>query len=629
MSQSTKEFFFLIYLKKKTKPKDEIKFKSKENIPECIFTKTFESNENVELINIFKYLGEPKKEESFEFSFDNENFKLTLKNSKEQTFFFDISLIQQKSKFIIINYDEKIEQNKMDSSDKFNYFMESLKEIKQTDKLDILYSDSIKLYSKKPNFKFLIHIFINIYNTNLCSSLLNEFNKSIEKPLQIDNIIEDSLKKYKKKFDDICIKAEDLISSNSLDKIKFYGLILCYLNNYYTEKFNEQFEKLYKADKSILFEIMLKYKSYFKKEINLDIDKLNEIIRFSATKDFNEFKNSGLIYLKDINTFLDIIDKNKEVIIKIKNFEPIEIIQLENFKRIDIEKLIEKMKSIIEFSKDKKILLINFKSNFWESMAKFYSGINIKSIELCYRIREEFKKYNNSLINEILPNDNVIRNEINSFYRKGIFIGQINKNIKAYIQKNENITNEEIIELIKNYDAYYSVQRYIKKREPEILDKIDLEKIDNKFIEKFEKCEFEKIFKFDLKNYILKILNKIKKITDFDIIIKLINLNNLGNEKSTYLSLLKSKYKMAIKSSELSNNNEVLIKSLANLTNFICVNEDKIDFMNETIKKSDIIDLKMKHKIYLELIKFGKDNQQEKIYKFISEEYLLSLKYKI
>jgi len=100
MSQSPKEFFFIIYFKNKTKPKDEIKFKSKENNPECILTKKIESNEvYVECIKIFKYLGEPKKEESFEFSFDNEDFKVTLKNLKEQTFIFDINLNQQKSKW--------------------------------------------------------------------------------------------------------------------------------------------------------------------------------------------------------------------------------------------------------------------------------------------------------------------------------------------------------------------------------------------------------------------------------------------------------------------------------------------------------------------------------------------------
>jgi len=526
---------------------------------------------------------------------------------------------------VFFSYDEKIEQNKIDNSDKMNYFMESLKEIKQTDKLDILYTDSIKLYSKKPNFKFLIQIFIYVYNTNLCSSLLNEFNKNIEKPLQIDSIIENGLEKYNDYFDDICDKAEDLITSNSLDKIDFYGLILCYLNNYFTEKFNEQFKKLYKENKSILFEVILKYKSYFKKEINLGIDIQNEIIRFSSTKDFSVFKNSALFYLKDINTFLDIIEKNKEELIKIKNFEPIEVGQIENIERIDIEKVIEKMKSIIEFSKEKKILLINFKYNFWDSMAKNYSGISIKNIELCYRIREELKKYN-SLINELFQKDNDIRKENNYFYKKGIFIGQLNKNIKSYIKNTSNITNLEIIKLIKNYDVYYSDSRYIKKREPEILEKIDLEKVDKNFIENFEKCEFEKIFKDDLKNYILKIANKIKKITDFEIIIKLINLNNLENEKSTYLNLLKSKYNMVIKSRELQDNNEIIVKSIANLINFICVNENKTDFMNEIIKKSNIIDLRMKHKIYLELIKFGNDKQHEKIYKFISEEYLYSIK---
>ena len=312
MSQNMKEYFFLIYLKLIKTKKDEVNFKSKENneeTPKCILTKQFKSKENNEIIKVFKFMCEPKKEESFEFSFDNENFKVILKNLEEQTFIFETTL-NNTNIFNIINYYEKIDQNKIDISDKMNYYLESLKETKETDKLDILFTDSIKLYTKRPNFKFLVNIFIHIYNTNLCSNLINEFRKNIDNPEQKDSIIEKGLDKYNNYFEDICEISEDLISSNSLDKIDFYGLILCYLNNFLIKKFNEQFKKLYKKDKYILFEIILKYKSYFKNEFSLDTDIVDEIVRFSTTKDFKEFKNCEF-YLKDINTFLDAIEKKK------------------------------------------------------------------------------------------------------------------------------------------------------------------------------------------------------------------------------------------------------------------------------------------------------------------------------
>ena len=149
-----------------------------------------------------------------------------------------------------------------------------------------------------------------------------------------------------------------------MNPIDFYGIILCYLNNYNNEIFLEVFEKLFTNNKEILFDILLKYKSYFKTPINMKINYLNEFINFSTNKEYKEFKENGLSYFTGIHTFLKVIEQNKEKIISMKDFQSIEFPNIELETQINIKEIIGLIIDIIEFSKEKKkylcILQINF-----------------------------------------------------------------------------------------------------------------------------------------------------------------------------------------------------------------------------------------------------------------------------
>jgi len=305
-----------------------------------------------------------------------------------------------------------------------------------------------------------------------------------------------------------------------------------------------------------------------------------------------------------------------------KGFKPIEIPEIKDGENINFGIINPKIESITNFSKNQKKLLIYLKGKFWENLAKKCSGVSEDDIQICSFIRTLFNRYN-SMIAGLFSKDDAIRKDINSSFKKGIFTHQIDKLVKEYIKSSPKITNVEIIELIRDYDKYYSEERYAHKREPEILEKIDLEDINDNFIEKFKAMNFEKIFENDLSNFLVTFTKKIKKISDFDNIFKLININNLGEKKSIYLKQLKSKYNIAIKSrvSELSENNENLIKSLVNLTTFICLNEGKIEFLEKTISKSNVLKPEIKHKIYIELIKFCKENKSDEIKKFIIQHF--------
>ena len=615
MNNDLNEVFFVLYLPKGKGQNDKLDFIKLENPPECILTDKIKDKEKEVFIKVFKYFYKKKKIE-LEFQFEDSYYFLSLSINKE-TFLFDLILQKSENIFILISTKSKIEQ-KLQLPEKMNYFIRALKKTKETDKLDILYNDSIEQYSKRPNFIVLIKIFVHIYNTNLCPKLLNVFSKNVDNIQQKDNFSNISLNEFKDTFNEIFDNSKDLISNLSLNPTDFYGLILCYLNVYNNEIFCRKFETLFQEDKNALYEVMLKYKSYFKKEINLSIDLLNEFIKFSTTKKYQEFIDNCSFYLGDVNIFFDIIERNKEDIISIEGFIPIEVKNFKNENIKDIKKIIQKIENIIQFSKNKKKLLLEITSFFWDKLKNFYSTPNKQNIEICYNIKEQLKHYCN-LINSLYKDDesNKIKVNIQKYLIKGHFSRQIDKNIKFYIENNKNITNKEIINLIMSYNVYYTKDYYINLRSPEILDKINLEQTDEEFISQFKEIGFEKLFKKYIKKYISLMVNKIQKIEDFNTIINLIDEKNLNEDKFTYFDRLIQKYYIIIKKIKGIKDEEHVIKSLANLSYFLYEN-NKNDFFEKDITK---LDKKIRHKIYIELIK--KNNK--KMNEFIVNKYLSTL----
>ena len=141
---------------------------------------------------------------------------------KDKTFLFDVDITSQSSK-------RGLDQTKIDITEKMNYFDEALSVQKEYEKMKTLYNDSINLCNKKSSFQFLINIFIKVYNTELCSKLLDIFCKKIDKLVENNN--KENLQKYKFDFDQIIENRDDIVSKFNLNPIDFYGLIFCYLNN--------------------------------------------------------------------------------------------------------------------------------------------------------------------------------------------------------------------------------------------------------------------------------------------------------------------------------------------------------------------------------------------------------------
>ena len=236
-----KEYFFILCLKNllSENSKDQVVFTpsvDKDSIPKVILTK--EKNEYI--VKVFKF-NNKSIQANFEFSYDGQKYTLILDKKKDKTFLFN-------AKYTLKNPNKKEVQQKLDESEKMNYFEEALKVQNEFEKLKILYNDSINLCENKKSFSFLINIFFKIYNNELCPKLLDLFNKN--KTNLVENINKENLLKYKLNFEEIVQNAKDYISKLSLDPFDFYGLILCYLNICNNEKYRELFYKLSKKEES-------------------------------------------------------------------------------------------------------------------------------------------------------------------------------------------------------------------------------------------------------------------------------------------------------------------------------------------------------------------------------------------
>ena len=111
---------------------------------------------------------------------DNEKFIVNF-DIKESTFVYNLDFKKDRNFY----KSKKIIEQNIENYEKMNYYIESLNESKEENKLNILFNDSINIYSKKPRFEFLVNIFIHVYNDeNLCSKLLSEFDKNYTKEEQ-------------------------------------------------------------------------------------------------------------------------------------------------------------------------------------------------------------------------------------------------------------------------------------------------------------------------------------------------------------------------------------------------------------------------------------------------------------
>jgi hypothetical protein len=249
----------------------------------------------------------------------------------------------------------------------------------------------------------MISLFIKLFNKkNLCIKLINEFYKiSINKKNAKNLYRKESLNNYISTFSNISSEADNLIHNNGYDAIQFYGIILCYLNYCDYDNFKKYFIKLYRDEYKVLYEILLTYDSNLLNPIVQDLDFFVKFIEYTtqSNRKFDAFENV-LNYILDTETFIVAIDKTKEKIVrKYKNYFrtikiKVDLVLNKREKGEEMDAIIPSIESIINFSKEMRILLIYFTSIFWRNILKHYNNSNVYCINICYRLREIFINYN-------------------------------------------------------------------------------------------------------------------------------------------------------------------------------------------------------------------------------------------
>ena len=650
-------YFFINYTRKAKENPNEIDFvepKKKDLKPECIYAYE-DYKEQIyfyyKVYKVSKSAGKGKKNNYyFEFEIKDEKYVISFE-AKESTFIYNASLEVGKS---ILDIRKKVQQN-VENYEILEYFIKALEKIGNESLIDSLYKETIELYKKKKGFAFMILLFLKIYKKkDLCKELLKIFKEISENPKENEKNADRKpfLKDYTSKFGEI-ISEKDIIEN--YDNILFYGIILSYLNFYDNDNFELVSQKLFENKPEDLYEILLIYKDNFKYPIKQNLDFFKKFISYIIEKDEKKVEKKeekkedkkvvkkdnlerGLNYIKDLETFLNVIEAKKEDIFKKYNSKKIEkIIKLDDlkFKQIAmeneedesstkspsdeilsikttetekqgtegsnplkkkeeekkrIEELIKNLNDLIDFCDSEETFLIHFTEKFWKYVLNYYNEAKLENIKNCFNLREAFKKYY-KLVEKIFGKTEKkdkhysIYKEAKNYLERDEFAFVLDQIIRK-CNENPEIEAIEKLRFITKFNPYYIEEKYLQSKvDVGILDSFDLNKIDDEFIMHFRENNFEIIFKEYLYEYIKKFIDKIKNISNLDTVMKLINVKNLS-QKMVFLSPLNKKYDNIIsKELEFLSNDEKLKEAYHIIANLAIKNYAAYD--NQNIKISE------------------------------------------
>ena len=537
-----------------------------------------------------------------------------------------------------------IEKNKMDKEKeiKMNLNKEKRKLLKKLkadlSKLELNYKNEIKL--RKNKYKIL-EDFINQKHEILNNYYINKFNDRLEK---IEKEYQDSIYTLEcetNHFDQLLLinriikNTQEKYSDNYYHNNNINNIIL----KYYESK-DENIQKILTDD--IYNELAYKEKEE-KKYINKKekIEKFGNLEKFIFNDNFYSFlgNQEEIFIICDFDSMLQITGNNKKTLKLNKNSKSILVPQIiKNFNYDDIAGTID---LIIQLSEENNKLFVFFIQDFWKSLLNYINAPTIDNIKKCSELNIKFKKYY-SLVCKLYQCDNIkkkiedenknksvkhiILDDAEQFYQKDEYGSAIHKMVTQFIKENENLEVEEILNCVMEYDTYYTEEKYIDKRNLNIFDKINFNEIRDDFFDKFRNYKFEEVFKKNIYGYLSNLTSKILTISHFDILIKLINVENIKNVE-IFLNLLDNKYKNIVKDSLISSLSEegktAAISTIARIADLFYIKQKDVKFLSEQIEK---LDEKLIPLVYIELIKKCNDDEHEKMIKFIFNRFLSNIK---
>ena len=655
LNEGENEIYFIIFYSREQRenPKDMAFCEECTIIPKTILNKEIIiNNKNFLYRKVLKFNNyEGKQNAEFSFYLGQEEDKYFISFEIEsKKFIYDIFL-KKRNKYLENIEKININQKSLEYQDKFELFFEALKQNKEVNKSQELFLETIDLYSKEGNFSFLISLFSKIYeekkSCNILLKIFYEMNANIENEKNKNNNInkDDKLAQFKPLIIKIAENSENYIKSYGYNLVQFYGILVCYLNFYDYNAFEDCINKIYRKNSKILYEILIIYYSHFIKPLKKDETDKNFFIDFLeyiiSEKDFSYFI-IGINFISDLDTFVFAINKIKEKIYnkyileenKKTVFKSIILKGTLKLKKDKIYDIISGIENIIEYSKDIKQLLVYFKSDFWKKnlLEEFCEPIP-KSFKICYNIRELFIKYS-KIIKSICDkvNDKDIIEDILDFHKKDEFAYALDDNIKKYFSnQKDKIKNSEILGYIQQYNPYYIEQEYKNKRQPFILNVLNFEydivnedeeaeELHKNFIKTFKKLEYEDIFKDNIEKFIDLMVNKITDISSFDTVLDLIEIDKIRENVDEYIEKLKKKFERKIKPElrKLNANKqkrEAII--IAKFEKLVFDQENNNDFLRNNISKLDICPF-----VYIQLILKCKDDKYKIMKEFIYKEFL-------
>ena len=623
----------------------DLKFKdlkSFQNVIDKILWLESNSNYIKDIIDIFNIISEniinDEKDEDFLFkqllyyiSLNDIKYRPKESQLKEINSPYYIIIIVALFKFLINEetINNAVNKNKNDNGySYFKYLEEALDKMLKLDnklKLDLL---ELKI----------LNDFIIINNIFECQNKKDSLNENLK---DLINDIKKGLYVLFKK------------NENKLD-IVYYELISNIILNEFMQENNLNYrfyilkEFLFK-DEKLYIKINKLTKIILKDLISADINKYQESLnKLSDIKELNNSKITIKFEEKNKSNNNNNITQNKDSIHSDKKEKNSTIINFNIFGKIkslisfssqdeknlfyDSDKkvkndnitltIIEIIKSIIKFSKQNKQFFIYFHNEFWIALLNINNEVNSKNISVCYKLREVFVEYY-KLINEIfeLKKNIIIKNEAINLYNKDEFSSILEQMIQKYINDNKRLISIEKLWIITKYNPYYIEDRYSNIVNCEIFDLFDLKDVHTEFIEEFQRINFEKIFNKKIKEYINKLISKVKTINDFGIMLNLINVERIS-EKNIYLEALNGGYENIIKpqiellkDKKLTDANKIVAK-IALINYNYEIKEKKFNFIKDKIKKlnEDIMPL-----IFIEIIKLYIE-KDEKVKEEFEEE---------
>jgi hypothetical protein len=98
-------------------------------------------------------------------------------------------------------------------------------------------------------------------------------------------------------------------------------------------------------------------------------------------------------------------------------------------------------------------------------------------------------------VKELYKKDNTIYKNAEEAEEKDEIAIILNRFVQKIIEEDTEISNEDIIKLINDYDIYSKEEIYVNRRELNFLDKINFDEKENEWKKSFKDSKFEEVFK--------------------------------------------------------------------------------------------------------------------------------------